>query len=238
MDTRWGSDQASDDDRASAESLAELALALHDESSVTETVELVVDYALSALACDYAAVVFLSGRSRVETAAATDPLLYELDEIRRSAPDAPGFEPLHTDTWVAISDTLDEPRWPQWAEQVAALGIRSVLAVRLSTSASTVGALTLYSRKPDAFDHDDRAVAHLIARHAAVALASARQQEHLWLAVDARKLVGQAQGILMERYGLSSDRAFSVLMRYSQDHNVKLRDVAGQLVSGGSLPRA
>lgn len=236
MDTVRSSDPGRPADLASAESLSELALALHDESSLNETLELVLSYALSAVGCDYAGVVLASGRNRLETAAATNPMLYDIDEIRLSASDAPGLRALQDTGWVIVSDTDDEPRWPIWAAQISQLGIRSMLGARLSTTAATVGALVLYSRGPHTFDHDDRKVAELIARHAAVALVSARKVENLWLAVDARKLIGQAQGILMERYGLTADRAFAVLMRYSQDHNLKLREVARKLVSDGSLP--
>ena len=80
------------------------------------------------------------------------------------------------------------------------------------------------------------AVAHVLARHAAVAIGAARKEQHLWQAVDARKRIGQAQGILMERYDLTEDKAFAVLLRYSQDRNIKLRLVADQLVENGSLP--
>jgi len=111
-----------------------------------------------------------------------------------------------------------------------------VLSVRLFTSATTVGALNLFDPEPCRFDADDVAVAHVLARHAAVALASTRQVEHLELAVDARKLIGQAQGILMERFDLDADRAFAVLRRYSQHHNIKLRAVAQRLVETRQLP--
>ena len=69
-----------------------------------------------------------------------------------------------------------------------------------------------------------------------VALASARKLDNLWQAVDARKRIGQAQGILMERFGLTDDQAFAVLLRYSQDNNIKLRAVADLLVETRSLP--
>ena len=72
--------------------------------------------------------------------------------------------------------------------------------------------------------------------HAAVALANARQTENLWVAIDARKLVGQAQGILMERFDLDADQAFAVLLRYSQHRNLKLRAVADLLVKHRQLP--
>jgi AmiR/NasT family two-component response regulator len=55
-------------------------------------------------------------------------------------------------------------------------------------------------------------------------------------AIDARKLIGQAMGILMERFDLDGNRAFEVLRRYSQDTNTKLRDVAQQLVDTRTLP--
>ena len=119
---------------------------------------------------------------------------------------------------------------------MASLGLRSQLAVRMHTAATTVGTLNLFDDEPDRFDRQDIAVAHLLARHAAVALASARDLENVWHAVDSRKLIGQAQGILMERYQLGTDQAMGVLLRYSQDFNLKLRLVAEQLVSTSQLP--
>ena len=136
---------------------------------------------------------------------------------------------------VIVSDTRTDRRWPR-GRRGSGLGIRSLLSVRLYTSASTIGTLNLYDSRPDRFDIDDQAVAHLLSRHAAVALASARATENLWQAVDARKLVGQAQGILMERYPFTADQAFAVLVRYSQDHNLKLRTVAEGLIMNRSLP--
>jgi AmiR/NasT family two-component response regulator len=81
-------------------------------------------------------------------------------------------------------------------------------------------------------------MAHVFAQHASVALATAKREEGLRVAIDTRHLIGQAQGILMERFGLTADKAFSVLRRYSQDHNVKLRDLAEELVNTRELPSA
>jgi GAF domain-containing protein len=137
---------------------------------------------------------------------------------------------------VIVSDTTTESRWPNWAARVSETGIRSLLSVRMYTDDQTIGTLNAYSLKPDAFDVDDQAVAHVLARHAAVALGTARKIENLWQAVDARKRIGQAQGILMERFELTADQAFAVLLRYSQDNNVKLRVVADRLVETRELP--
>lgn len=217
------------------ENFARMALELHD-GSVHETIELVMDYALKAVDCAYAGVVFVHAGAHVDTAAATDPLVPHLEKLQVELGEGPDLDVLGARTSLIVSDTRLDPRWPQWGRAVAETGVRSLLSVRLYTSSSTIGALNLYDRAPDKFDISDQEVAHVLARHAAVALASARQTENLWQAIDSRKRIGQAQGILMERYDLTEDQAFAVLRRYSQDKNVKLRDVAELLVSTRDLP--
>jgi GAF domain-containing protein len=225
---------ATDRDRY-AEEFAELALALHDDT-VESTVEKVLEFALKALGCDYAGVIFVHGKHNIETAAATDPIVAKLDAMQMEVGEGPDVSVLQDRLSVIVSDTRTESRWPTWAAHVDESGIRSLLSVRMYTDDETIGTLNAYSTKPDAFDVDDQAVAHVLARHTAVALGNARKIENLWLAVDARKRIGQAQGILMERFDLSADQAFAVLLRYSQDNNVKLRAVADRLVETRELP--
>jgi len=215
---------------------ADLAVRLHDGPTVQETVERVVQFALSAVGCRHAGVLMVHGRNRIESAAVTDPVAAKADQLQLAAGEGPCLAALTDDHSYRVDDTAVDRRWPRWSPLVAELGLRSVLSVRLFTSATTVGALNLFDPEPCRFDADDVAVAHVLARHAAVALASTRQVEHLELAVDARKLIGQAQGILMERFDLDADRAFAVLRRYSQDHNIKLRAVAQRLVETRQLP--
>lgn len=219
-----------------AEDFAEMALRLNDEPSVQETVERVLEYALKAVNCDYAGVIFVTKKDRVETIAATDPLVAELDKFQVELGEGPDIDVISDVRTTIVSDTGNDERWPKWGRVAADHGVRSLLAVRLYTSSDTIGTLNLYDADRDHFDHDDQAVAHVLARHAAIALANARNTEHLWQAIDARKLIGQAQGILMERYHLSADQAFAVLLRYSQDKNIKLRKVAERLIDTRDLP--
>ena len=225
---------ATDRDRY-AEEIAQLALALHDVT-VEETVEKVLEFALKAIGCGYAGVIFVHGKHHIETAAATDPIVAKLDAMQMEIGEGPDVSVIADRLSVIVSDTRIETRWPNWAARVYDAGIRSLLSVRMYTDEETIGTLNAYSRKPDAFDVDDQAVSHVLARHAAVALGNARKVENLWLAVDARKRIGQAQGILMERFDLTADQAFAVLLRYSQDNNVKLRVVADRLVETRELP--
>jgi GAF domain-containing protein len=224
------------DDSAVADVFARLALELHEESSVEETVEAVLQFALQAVKCTHAGVALSHRGGRVETVAVTDPVVEQSDQLQLECDEGPTLDVLAERDTILVPDTIGELRYPDWAPKVAALGLRSVLSVRLATTGSTLGVLQLFNTEPYAFETDDDAVAHILARHASVALANARQEASLWQAIDARKLVGQAQGILMERFGIDSDQAFAVLRRYSQDNNIKLRDVAQRLIDTRKLP--
>jgi AmiR/NasT family two-component response regulator len=56
------------------------------------------------------------------------------------------------------------------------------------------------------------------------------------MALGTRELIGQAQGILMEREHITSQQAFDILRRASQHLNIKLREVAQDLVDTGERP--
>ena len=218
-----------------AATFARLAVEMHDAVGVEETVQAIVEFALQALNCDYAGVA-LRVRGQAEVPAVTDPTVAEIYQFQMLDGAGPLVDCLRSGATVLVPDVVNESRWPQWAAKVLGLGVRSVLDVPLQTASGTIGVLGLYSVEPDAFGPDEDAVAHILAQHASVAVATARREETMALAVDARKLVGQAMGILMERYGLDGDRAFQVLQRYSQQTNTKLRDVAQHLIDTRKLP--
>jgi GAF domain-containing protein len=142
---------------------------------------------------------------------------------------------------VHIEDLSTEPRYGDWGRRVVAeTGIRSSLSLQLFTDPQAVislGALNLYLQQPRSFDPDTRAEAVALAAHAAIALESAQTEAHLRSGLVTRTVIGQAEGILMERLKITADQAFGVLSRLSQHSNVKLRDVARNLVETGDIPR-
>jgi transcriptional regulator with GAF, ATPase, and Fis domain len=221
---------------SAADTFAELATELHGSVGVDETLEAVVQFALQALTCTHSGVVLVTRGGRLEIAAVTDPVIETIYQWQIETGEGPVITAAREQVLVRVQDAAEDPRWPRWAEMITSLGIRSVLQVPLTVAGRAGGVLTLFNKEPDQFSDDDEAVAHILARHASIAVATARHEENLAQAVDARKLVGQAMGILMERYDLDSDRAFEVLRRYSQDGNVKLRDVAQQLIDTRMLP--
>ncbi|MFC6160157.1 GAF and ANTAR domain-containing protein [Kribbella jiaozuonensis] len=221
---------------AAAERFAQLALDLHDSDGMEETVDAVVEFALQALDCSHAGVALVVSGRQLQVPAVTDPVVAEIYALQVGGGQGPLAESMREHSIVLVRDTASDDRWPEWAGKVLELGVRSVLDMPLTTAAGTVGVLGLYSTRLDAFGPDEEAIAHILARHASVAVASARQEDNLAQAVDARKLVGQAMGILMERYNLDGDRAFAILRRYSQDTNTKLHAVALQLIETRKLP--
>ncbi len=221
-----------------ARALADLALRLAEAPNLVETERRVVEHAVRLIGGEHAGLFALRGRRGVELSRSTDPVVDGLvGDEGDGAESGPELAVLSGDEVLVVSDTGLDRRWPEWSERTLGSGFRSALAVRVGTLGPVHGTLLVVSAAPGAFVGAGVVErARLLAAHAGAALVAAQQQENLWQAVDARKLIGQAQGMLMERFGLDTDQAFAVLLRYSQDRNLKLRTVAEQLIEERELP--
>lgn len=215
---------------------SEVALDLHQQSTTEQTVELITVYAQQAIGCDDAGIMLVHSRKRIETSAATSERVTRSHELQRELDEGPCLDALESGGSYLCTDVRFDERWPLWGPAAAALGIRSALSVLLETRERRYGSLNLYAEQPGAFDASDLATSLIFARHASIALANAHQEHGLTVAADARKVIGQAQGILMERFDLDADRAFEVLRRYSQNHNQKLHTVAVWVVANRRRP--
>jgi len=214
--------------------LADIALEMHDEPDVERMIQRLVGYARDATSCDCAGMLLRNGR-QVETAGATDIRVERSDRLQQEIGEGPALRAMR-DQHAVVYDTRADDRWPRWASGAAELGLRSVLSVSLSTSHSTLGSLSMYARKPRDFDRSEVADLQTFAKHASLALAEAREERGLREAIEARHHIGQAQGILMERFGIDADRAFAILRRYSRDTNIKLRTVAERVIETRRMP--
>ena len=67
-----------------------------------------------------------------------------------------------------------------------------------------------------------------------MAVAAAREIDHRGIAMVSRLVIGQAEGILMERYKLTAEQAFDLLRNSSEDSNRKLILVAEEIVATGT----
>ena len=110
-----------------------------------------------------------------------------------------------------------------------------MMGILLFTEDEDLGALNFYSRRPGAFTEASETAGWLLASHAAVAFSSARTHAQLEQAVATRHAIGEAMGILMGSHRITEEQAFNVLRRYSQENNIKLREVARRVTERGGL---
>lgn len=221
---------------------ADLSAELLAESDEPTLQQLVCRRALAVVpGAELAGVTMRRRRGRLESVATTDPLAAQADELQHALGEGPCAEAALEADWHLCEDLASDPRWPSWAPRAAALGIRSLVSVRLPSDTlhdrhEPLGALNLYARRPGALGPAQLRLAQVYARHAGNALAVARQRAGLEHAVSARHLVGAAQGVLRQRYDLDLETAFEVLTRLSSERNVKLRDLAARVVAERALP--
>ncbi|MFI9011144.1 GAF and ANTAR domain-containing protein [Actinosynnema sp. NPDC053489] len=217
--------------------LNEVARALHRQDSAQDTLDEIVRAAVDTIpGAWHAGIMTIVGKRDVETVAATDDIPRDVDQVQYDTGQGPCLTALYLHKIVSAPDLTEESRWPVFAKRALELDVASMLSFRLYVDGDDLGALNLYSPDVRAFDEESEHVGLLFAGHAAVALATAQEREHLADAVLTRDLIGQAKGILMERHKLTADQAFAVLVRASQQGNLKLRELAERLTRTGELP--
>jgi transcriptional regulator with GAF, ATPase, and Fis domain len=217
--------------------LEQLAGELVDVHDVGDALDGVLALTVRMAPCDVASVSLRHGRDGLETTAASDPVAARAHEVQQELDEGPCLDVVWDAAGVnVVPDLSDSRRWARWAGHALDLGLSSMLAVRLDTNNHTIGALDLYSRERRDYDADEVLAARVVASRVSAALAVAKREETLWEAIDARHQIGQAQGILMERYDVTADQAFGVLRRYSQENHRKLRLVADDVIASRQLP--
>jgi GAF domain-containing protein len=226
------------EERDFGERLAAIARELVNEPDMEHTLQRIVELAAAHLDGEvYASVSLVRQRRQVQTPAASDQRATRADQLQYETNQGPCLDAIWEQDTVQIDDLTTEQRYSAWARRVVEqTGIRSSLSLPLFTNEDSLGALNLYAPQPEAFDAQTRGEGLAFAAQAAVALRSARDKEDLRVAMATRNLIGQAQGILMERYKMTAEQAFAALSRISQQSNVKLRDVAQRLIDTGETP--
>lgn len=215
-----------------AQSIAEAARTLHKSRTLDDTLQTIVEVARNSVpGFEHVGIATLERHAVVETRAAAGDLVLSLDAAQYDLHEGPCWAVLEGDEDLCVSSMRTEQRWPRYAARARAAGVRSQLAVKLYLDDDTLGGINFYSTVNDEVSQDAQALARLFAVHAAIALGHARERETLIEGLGTRRAIGQAIGILMERYGMDEDRAFAFLVRASSHANIKLRAVAQELVA-------
>jgi GAF domain-containing protein len=220
------------------EVMGQVARALQEQhGDVSATLEAITTAAVGSVpGADECGVSVVVRRTHVESRAPTGDMPLRIDKIQERVGEGPCLEAIAEHATVRIHDIDHEERWPRFAAEAREEGMRSMLCFQLFVAGDTLGALNLYSRQANAFTEESETIGLVFASHASIALAGAQKEEHLRAAIGTRDLIGQAKGILMERFKITAVQAFEVLARSSSHTNRKLEDVADELCATGTLP--
>ncbi|EFQ84784.1 ANTAR domain protein [Aeromicrobium marinum DSM 15272] len=210
--------------------LAAMAADLEQHRTPAAVIEMISGYACEMLRADDAGVLIMHSRRRFDTPASTSAVVHQAHMLQTELGEGPCLDAIEGKATYRTGDTARDPRWPRWGPAATDLGIRSALGVRLATRTRGYGSLNIYDRGLDAFSVRDSEVAEMLAAHATAALAWSDREQGLTDALESRTVIGQAQGILMQKFDIDAEAAFSFLKRISQDENLRLVAVAEAIV--------
>jgi transcriptional regulator with GAF, ATPase, and Fis domain len=219
-----------------AHQLSELARNLQAEDDVDAILDEVVRAAVRLVpGTDEGSISVVTGRRDITSQSPSSELPEQVDAVQGEVGQGPCLDAVYEQETVRVPDMQHEQRWPEFARRAYELGAGSMLSFQLYVQGDNLGALNLYARRANAFDDESENVGLMFASHAAVAFADAQKLEQVQAGIATRDLIGQAKGILMERYDIDAHRAFTLLARISQQRQRKIRDLAEELTRSRRL---
>ena len=209
---------------------SELALELAAAPDEDARLKLGVAAAVALVArCDHAGVT-VNDKRVLLTRVSSDDVVQRANELQHELGEGPCLDVMRDQDTLVSTSLAQDPRWPTWSSRVhAELGVDSMMSLLVYTDRASFGALSLYARDGKRFDVDDVAVGQALAAQLALAIAAERKIDQLGLGMHNRIVIGQAQGILMERLDLTADQAFDYIRRASMNTNRKVVDVATEI---------
>jgi transcriptional regulator with GAF, ATPase, and Fis domain len=214
--------------------VADLVQALrHQQDADIDTVlaELTHSAVNSMPGAQYAGITVAFRDGNVRTASATDRYPVLLDEIQQLHGEGPCLTAAREEQVIRVDDVAREDRWPAYcSEAIEATSIRSIMSFPLFAEHHSAGALNFYAEQSSAFDDDAAELGLILATHTSLAWNMVRQDEAFRRALASRDIIGQAKGMIMERFDVDAGHAFELLKRLSQNSNTPLAVVARRLV--------
>lgn len=219
-----------------ARALSGVARNLEAEADEQQTLSAIVTAAVATVPGVVSGGVSQVHRRQITAQATTDELVVQCDTAQDELGEGPCLDAIWRQHTVIVNDLAADTRWPRFATRASELGAGSLISFQLYVSEDNLGALNLYGGTGVRFGDEAQLVGELFASHAAVALSGARHSRQMNEALASRDAIGQAKGLLMALHNVTSQRAFDLLVRASQESNIKLTDVATWLVNEHDQP--
>lgn len=215
--------------------MGEIARLLREQSSDSESLlTAVTQFAVDQVpGASFASITLVDPKGGISHPVVIGDAAQRVADLQRELEEGPSVGATFESTTILVEDTSDEPRWPEFAAAARSAGVGSILSFCLYVQNDAYGTLDLMAREAHAFDAESLSIGSLFAVHAAVAFSAVREKEQIRAALTTRDVIGQAKGMIMERYKLDSDGAFRLLARLSQDSNIRLAEVAQQVIEAG-----
>jgi GAF domain-containing protein len=207
------------------------------DATLGDTLDLVCALAIDAVKPAVLCGISMSVDGRIGTWVFSHPEVIEIDRPQYDTGDGPCIDAFRTGVSTLVRSTTRPGPYPDFRAVAASHGVGSVLSSPMLTDGETVGALNLYAHDEDAFDEEHAAIASQFASQAGFLLANSRAywdartlSENLEQAMESRAEIEQAKGVIMGATGCTADEAFDKLREQSQYENIKLRDLAAEVV--------
>jgi GAF domain-containing protein len=218
--------------------IAEIVQNLHsrqDADADTVIAELAEHAAVEIPGAQYSGITVTRNRKTIDTPAASHHYPLLLDTIQQRHREGPCLTAAWNEKTVLVADLENDERFPRYRRDVLEeTPIRTIMAFQLFIAGETMGALNVYAETPGVFGPETREIGQIFAVHSSVAWNSARRDAQFKQALSSRDTIGQAKGMIMERYSVDAIRAFEMLRKLSQESNVPLTQIAAELVAKGS----
>ncbi|OCB17442.1 response regulator receiver protein [Mycobacterium malmoense] len=193
--------------------------------------ELIGNGVLHVVGSQYAGITMAEKTRAVCNVAATHRYPVLLDEFQNRYAEGPCVEAAWRHHVMHVEDLTAEERWPRYRRYaLEQTPIRSILSFELFVDRGSMAALNFYADSPHAFPDDAVELGAVYATHIALAWSMLRRQDQFRSALASRDMIGQAKGIIMERFSLDAVEAFELLTRLSQQSNTRLIDIAKSLI--------
>ena len=172
-----------------AAALTQMSGLVLSRETVDTALQLVTALAATTAEGTLGAAVTIVDEHGTRSKAASNRAAEQADALQYQFDEGPCLTAWRTQELVRIDDTSTDGRWPRWNEAVSRLGVRSVLSAPLLAAGDSVGAMKVYSERPQNYGSRDEHAMRLLAAQAAILLANS---------APSKQVLGTINGIATE----------------------------------------